>query len=240
MEKETPSFYAIIPANVRYDKELKANSKLMFGEITALSNKQGYCWASNKYFADLYEVTPQAISNWIKLLEKKGYVRIEYIREGKEIKQRNIYIEVSTNIDRGINKSLEGYQQKFKESTTSFNNTINKNIYDEVFNYYISKDNLIKHKKLVLDMNKAIDKAIKLLSLDLDYIKRIIDRHSDKVKETKNSDFPIKARTISELFGQAKFKSTSLICSDYLDELYTNESKVKEEPKIFEIKRGAI
>ena len=128
MEKTTPNFYAIIPANVRYDKELKANSKLMYGEITALANKQGYCWASNRYFSELYGVTPQAISNWIKLLEKKGYIKIEYIREGEQIKQRNIYIEVSTNIDRVSINVGEGYQQKFKESTTSFNTTINKDI----------------------------------------------------------------------------------------------------------------
>ncbi len=128
MEKTIPNFYAIIPANVRYDKELKANSKLMYGEITALANKQGYCWASNRYFSELYGVTPQAISNWIKLLEKKGYIKIEYIREGEQIKQRNIYIEVSTNIDRVSINVGEGYQQKFKESTTSFNTTINKDI----------------------------------------------------------------------------------------------------------------
>ena len=60
--EEKPSYYAIIPANVRYDKNLKANEKLMYGEITALSKKNGICYASNNYFAKLYDVTPQAIS----------------------------------------------------------------------------------------------------------------------------------------------------------------------------------
>ena len=55
--EEKPNYYAIIPANVRYDNDLKPNEKLMFGEITALSNKNGYCTATNAYFAKLYNVT---------------------------------------------------------------------------------------------------------------------------------------------------------------------------------------
>ena len=31
MENENPSYFAIIPADVRYDKRLKANEKLMYG-----------------------------------------------------------------------------------------------------------------------------------------------------------------------------------------------------------------
>ena len=60
--KDQPSYYAIVPANVRYDKRLSANQKLLYGEITALCNKTGECWASNKYFAELYEVSNTSIS----------------------------------------------------------------------------------------------------------------------------------------------------------------------------------
>ena len=52
---DNPSYYAILPANVRYDKNLKPMEKILYAEITALSNKNGYCSASNSYFAKLYE-----------------------------------------------------------------------------------------------------------------------------------------------------------------------------------------
>ena len=85
---ENPSYYAIIPAEVRYDKRLRANEKLMYGEITCLTQKEGYCYASNNYFASLYDVTPQAVSQWVSNLEKAGYIKLEYVYNGKEIKER--------------------------------------------------------------------------------------------------------------------------------------------------------
>ena len=67
---EQPNYYAILPSSVRYDNRLKANEKLLYSEITALSNKTGLCYATNKYFADLYEVEIETISRWISHLKK--------------------------------------------------------------------------------------------------------------------------------------------------------------------------
>lgn len=75
-QKERPSFFAIIPADVRYDKRLKPNEKLLFGEITALCNTEGYCWATNAYFAELYDKTNRSISEWISHLESLGYIKV--------------------------------------------------------------------------------------------------------------------------------------------------------------------
>ena len=63
---ESPSYYAILPPDVRYDKQLPQGAKLLYSEITALSNKNGYCWASNDYFAKLYSVSNSTIQSWLK------------------------------------------------------------------------------------------------------------------------------------------------------------------------------
>lgn len=95
MAKEKPNYYSIIPANVRYDDELKANEKLLYGEITALANKNGYCWAENSYFAELYNVHKKTVSSWIGNLEKRGYIKIElqYIKGSKQVAKRKIFIQ---------------------------------------------------------------------------------------------------------------------------------------------------
>lgn len=129
-DKELPSYYSIIPATVRYDHNLKANEKLMYGEITALSSKNGYCWAENRYFAELYDVHKITISKWLKNLEDNGYIRTElkYVYGTKQVSKRLIYIN-----DTPISQIAKGYKSndydpisentKEELSTTSNNNT---------------------------------------------------------------------------------------------------------------------
>lgn len=130
--EEKPNYYAIIPAEVRYDKQLKPNEKLLYGEITSLATKTGECWASNNYFADLYEVEPETISRWIKDLKDRGYIttRIDYKEGTKEIEKRAIIIEggIDKKINRGIDEKIKGgIDKKVKGNKQEVNNTrINK------------------------------------------------------------------------------------------------------------------
>lgn len=124
--KDTPNYFAVIPANVRYDKDLLAGAKLMFGEITALSNAKGYCFASNGYFANLYGCTNQAISKWIKQLEAKGYVKIKYVGEaGKQERRVSIAIDSYQPQLRGVSTGVEGVSTGVEHNNTSINSTSN-------------------------------------------------------------------------------------------------------------------
>ena len=120
---DKPSYYAILTADVRYDKTLKPLARLLFAEITALCNKEGYCWASNQYFADLYEVDKTTVSGWIGQLKTRGYitVQLEYKEGSKQILNRYIKIN-GEGIDEMINTPLQNdvypIDQKTKVNTT--------------------------------------------------------------------------------------------------------------------------
>ena len=119
--KQKPTYYAIISAEVRYDKNLSANAKLLYGEITCLTNENGFCFATNKYFADLYEKSKVTISKWISELVSSGYLSTSYTyKEGsKEIDKRYISI-----LKGGIKENLKGgIKENFKDNNTSINNT---------------------------------------------------------------------------------------------------------------------
>jgi len=141
-----PSFYAVIPAYVRYNKNLTANAKLLYGEITALCNKEGFCWANNKYFAELYKVSERSIQAWLKQLENEGYIKIEIEQNFK----RKIFIvqEVCKNLHRGMKKSSEGYEENFTKNIT-MNNTINNNYSSSKNNEVPSeKEKIVKEEKI--------------------------------------------------------------------------------------------
>ncbi len=94
MNANKPNYYAIIPANIRYDEKLSPNEKLFYGEITALTNKEGYCWANNAYFARLYAVEKRTIRRWLNKLKELNYIKIEieYVPRKRQIDKRKIWI----------------------------------------------------------------------------------------------------------------------------------------------------
>lgn len=138
------SYYAIIPASVRYDNKLIPSAKLLYGEITALSNEKGYCWASNDYFAKLYDVSKTTIKSWLKSLEDNGHInrRVRYRPGTKEIEIR--WISICTprqeNLPTPVGNPTDPRQENLPtprseicpDSITSFNNTINNTNKEEV------------------------------------------------------------------------------------------------------------
>ena len=92
-----PNYYAILTSDVRYCKDLSAQEKLLFAEITALSSKDGSCFAGNKYFADLYSLTDTTISHQISHLAELGFINISYEKVGAKVKKRYITIAKNRN-----------------------------------------------------------------------------------------------------------------------------------------------
>lgn len=138
---EQPNYYAIIPAHIRYDSELVPKAILLYGEITALTNQKGYCWASDEYFANLYNVSIRAVQKWLSSLEKGGYIHRDVQRKGERIVRRYIKLadgneDIFHNMTNESSRTYgtkvpEVNEQKFRENNTdntTVNNTNNKTL----------------------------------------------------------------------------------------------------------------
>ncbi len=176
--EERPNYYANIPANVRYDSDLTANAKLLYGEITALCNDKGFCWATNEYFANLYGVSKTSISKWISSLIKKEYIFSETIyKEGtKEILNRYLSI-VKDPIEEKLNRGIE---EKLKENNTSINNTsINKK---EIYKERFKKPTLEEVEQYCKQRNSSVDPIVFYEYFE---VGNWIDSKGNKVKNWK-------------------------------------------------------
>lgn len=171
MKEQQKAYYAIIPAEVRYDKDLPPNAKLLYGEITALCNDKGYCWATNQYFADLYHSSISAVQKWVSALVKKGYINLELVyKEGtKQVLHRKLYITPGVNIyttshknlyDPGVNICVENN----KDINNTFNNK--KDVYTHKHKYGEYQHVLLtdkEHTHLVELYGSSLDEHIKIL-----------------------------------------------------------------------------
>ena len=149
---EHRGYYAIIPAIVRYDNHLNGNAKLLYGELTALANERGYCWATNQYFANLYNVSKRTIISWLKQLEERNYIKMQifYKPNSKMVDRRHIYIlpyptdtEFYTPSEENFitygKNHQEGNEENFttpSEENFTENNTLNNNTKNNTKNIY--------------------------------------------------------------------------------------------------------
>lgn len=83
------------------DARIKNELRLLLA-ISNLTAQDGYCYASNDYFAELFKadkITPQTVSEKIKKLERLGYIKIDYKKRGAEITRREIRLSKSVTDD---------------------------------------------------------------------------------------------------------------------------------------------
>ena len=145
-----PTYYAILTADVRYCPDLSPQEKLLFAEITALSNKDGYCSAGNSYFAKLYSLSDITISRQIKHLEELGFINVKYDKAGTKITKRYIF---------AINKNVNGITISINKNVKT---AINKNV----------KDNNTSNVNITRLNNIADDKSVQLVNIFIAGLKR--------------------------------------------------------------------
>lgn len=229
--EEKPNYYAIIPANVRYDNELTANSKLLYGEITSLCNNEGICWAGNEYFAKLYNVSKETISRWVSQLNKKKYINVKmfYKKDSKEIDKRIITINQLIPIDENVNtypqNNQGGIDKNIKENNTSINNNICSSLaedFNKLWKIYPRKDGknqAFNHYKAWINGKSYAGKTEKLTNPEMWYAIRI---YQCNIKKNKTEKQYIKMG--STFFNEAIYEYASY----YRENPQGWEKKIKE------------
>ena len=194
---DKPAYYANIPATVRYDKRLTPNAKLLYGEITALCNQEGYCWAMNAYFADLYGVSKTSISAWIGNLKEAGHITVQmnYKEGSKHILNRYIRIlgeGMQDNLQTPTRKLDDPIQDIFVDNST-INTTSNITVnsigdFDAFWKFYPRKAS-----------KDAARKAWNKLNPDQNIMKMIGDNVRERVEKGEwrkdNQSFILHAST---------------------------------------------
>ena len=91
-EIHKPGFWAVLPAAVRYDEQIAPNAKLLYAEISSLTDAEGYCDAEDEYFTRVFGFSARSVSRLLGALDAAGYIRIEKQRgEHNAVTARRIF-----------------------------------------------------------------------------------------------------------------------------------------------------
>lgn len=235
MEEQQKAYYAIIPAEVRYDKDLAPNAKLLYGEITALCNEKGYCWASNQYFAELYGVSVLSVKRWVNSLVTKGYVyrRLTYKPNSKEVDKRILSIDGGIKID--TTSVQKCYDPSIKNDTSSSikNDTDNNTVINNTFN---NKKDVYTHKhkygeyQHVLLTDKEHTHLVELYGSSLDEHIKILDEYIETSgKNYKNHSLVLQKWVHDEWTKRNKNNPVKLDSKFYAQESNQSYADVQKE-----------
>lgn len=203
-----------IPKEIWLTKELTQQEKLMLVEIDSLEDEEKGCYASNKHFTELFGINSSRISQIVQNLIKKGFINVEYERNGKEIVSRHIrinrppypskwgYVKNEHTYVKNINGvcqfSKGGYVNFLKENNTLSNNTIN--IIKDIVEYLNFKTN--SNYKYTTKKTQDLIKARINENFTVEDFKTVIDK---KTIDWLNTDMQKFLRP-ETLFG-TKFES---------------------------------
>lgn len=178
MADRSPGYYAVIPASVRYDDSIPANAKLLYGEISALIGEEGFCYAKNSYFADLYKVSERTITGLVSKLQKAGHIVIDLERDDTgQITARKLFLATSVPDGLPVEKFFHTPRIFFREGIENnfqYTNTRNTNI---------EKENKKERKNKKTDEAPPTD-PFDPLPLFVEWIKRIFP---DETGDRKNA-----------------------------------------------------
>lgn len=155
---EQPNYYAILTAEVRYDNRLSANAKLLYAEITALSNSTGYCWANDSYFSGLYDVSERSVKNWISQLEKYGYLVRNMVKNpGNNSVEKRVLIIKNSDAEKVVKKTSPRGENNFQTWGKNFPKGGEKN-----FTHNITSTNTKLNTKREREITSQADATLSL------------------------------------------------------------------------------
>lgn len=135
------------------DKDIKDELGLLL-IISSLCAEKGYCFASNQYLAQLFDISEVSVSRKIKKLEEKNYITIEYTKRGCEIVDR--HIRLTNLITDDYQKCKSTINKNVKENNIS-NNNISINIKENTKRKDLGRPTLDDIQNYIRDKNLHVN-----------------------------------------------------------------------------------
>jgi hypothetical protein len=70
------NYMAVLPAPVRHRRNLSANAKLLYAELTTMTDKHGNCKVGNQVLMEIFETSERSVTRWLNELKNVQFISI--------------------------------------------------------------------------------------------------------------------------------------------------------------------
>lgn len=233
-EIDKPNYYSIMTAEVRYSDKISDSAKLLFSEITALSNKYGYAFPSNQFLANIYNVSISTIQRRLKELKDNNFIKVVLIRDkdDNQVLQRQLYPITTPSVKSDTTPSSTSDTTPSSTSAT-YNNTRDNNINNNNKDVVVSKKTIdeIKEKtqnrlvkeniiEIIKQTGATEEQLLKMVRIMSNTASTINNPIGWLIKAIKNSYKVTKSLKFnSKLNNFHNFKSNKQYTNDELEKL---------------------
>ena len=219
--KEISNYYSIIPMEVLISKELSDKAKLIYAELSSLDSKAGFAWCSNKYLAELFDVSVWTISKCIKELVEFKYIKCEYETDNarKIFLIKPIVKNLKTYSEKSKNPNVKNHKTLCEKQQTPIVKNANKESIDEKVN-----------KESIKENNNSGAKAIS-------FKKPLISEIEKYCKDRKNN---IDARSFFDFYESKGWMIGKNKMKDWKAAVRTWEQRKKENVSNGKVKKANV
>lgn len=181
------NYYTIIPAEVRFCEDLSSSEILFYGDISSLTNDKGYCFASNDFMSEKFNVSKKTISTWISKLEKLGFIKstLIYKENSKQVKERRIYInQKNSKPDVAEVVEVEKPKPKVIKDTKNDVDILFEELKEIFYKHYPSATNKLTTKQTKEKLKNLVSKQ-KEIKIGLDNYLKFNKKNNTEVKYIK-------------------------------------------------------
>ena len=107
MGEDFRAFWSVIPATVIDDMSIPANAKILYGVLSSLMRREGYCWPSNAQLAEAMHCSEDVVKRWVSALAEAGHIRV-HIEPNRKVGGKIRYISPALT-EPSILPSSDGY-----------------------------------------------------------------------------------------------------------------------------------
>ena len=232
-EYEGAKLFLNIPIKVAHDNNLKANEKLLFGEIYSMLNIKDSFFMSNAKLAERLGCTARQIRNYTKHLEEEGYIyrKIIYKEDGKTVDKRLIMLgtkfnslEVGNKNSVGLGNNIpQGGEQDF-HIREQFKRTVNTNELEE-------NKNRFDYDKFISWFNELANKNFRNTETNRKYIRARLNEGYTKEDIAKVVQYKVSQWKDNEDMNQYLRFKTLFAPNHFGDYLQEAEEKSPEPQK---------